>query len=538
MSPTGARADVVIVGAGLAGLVTAYELLDLGRRVVVLDRDIPRRAGGLARESFGGIFVVDSPQQRRAGIRDSPELALADWASFAEHGPEDVWPKRWAEAYTGGCRADVYDWLVARGIRFVPMVQWLERGLFRPGNSVPRFHLVWGTGWTLVETLLDALRRHPSASLLELRFQHRVSSLETRGGAISGVSGTDEESGGNFRIEAEHVVIASGGICGDIDRLRTQWCADWGDAPATILNGSHRYANGELHDEAARKGAVLTHLDKQWSYAAGVHHPHPDGMPDKGLSLVPPRSALWLDSGGERIGPVPLVTGYDTRFLVQQIATRRQKYSWQVMNMAIAKRELAVSGSAYNDAMRERRRLAFVRGVLLGNEPLVRRLIDECRDFVVADSLDALVARMNALEQRDVVSLDAVRSAVESYDATIDRGPSLHNDEQLRRIAHLRQWRGDRIRTCRFQKIVDPGAMPLIAVRQFILSRKSLGGIRTDLDCRVLGHDGAPIPGLLAVGEAAGFGGGGVHGLRALEGTFLGSCILTGRRAGRSIAAS
>lgn len=537
MSATGERTDVAIVGAGLAGLVTAHELLDHGRRVVVLDRDLARRTGGLARESFGGIFVVDSPQQRRAGIRDTPELALSDWAAFAEHGPDDVWPRRWAEAYTAGCRPEVYDWLLARGIRFVPVVQWLERGLFRPGNSVPRFHLVWGTGSTLVSTLLDALARHPSASLLEMRFRHRVTSFETRGGAITGVAGTDEEAGAAFRLEADQVVVASGGICGDIDRLRANWCPDWGGAPDTILNGSHRYANGELHDEAARKGAVLTHLDKQWSYAAGVHHPHPDGLPGKGLSLVPPRSALWLDSGGERIGPVPLVSGYDTRFLVQQIATRRQKYSWQVMNLAIARRELAVSGSAYNDALRERRRIAFVRGVLFGNARLVHRLIAECDDFVVAGSIEELVTRMNALEDRDVVSLEAVRSAIHSYDAAIERGPALHNDEQLRRIAHLRQWRGDRIRTCRFQKIADPRAMPLIAVRQFILSRKSLGGIQTDLDCRVLGQDGAPIPGLLAVGEAAGFGGGGVHGLRALEGTFLGSCILTGRRAGRAIAA-
>lgn len=541
MAQEALRSEVAIVGGGLAGLVTALELLERGKRVTILDRDVEERLGGLARESFGGMFFVDTPHQRRLGIRDSADLALRDWLSFAELGPGDAWPRRWAEEYTARCREEVFDWLTGFGIGFFPVVHWVERGLFRPGNSVPRFHMVWGTGSELVAALVGRLRSHPSAGGLDLRFRHRVTDLEERGGRVAGVRGTDEETGRPFSVEAEHVVLASGGICGSIERLRRHWFAAWGEAPATILNGSHRYADGEMHDAAAAVGANLTHLDKQWSYAAGVHHPSPGGMPDRGLSLVPPKSALWVNAHGERIGPVPLVAGYDTRYLVEQVARQPGGYSWQVMNWRIAKKELAVSGSEFNDAIREKRRVAFLKTALLGNEPLVRTLVERCPDFVVADSLEALVERMNALSGDDAVRLDSLRETISAYDAVIDRGESLHNDEQLRRIAHLRRYRGDRVRTCRFQKILDPSAMPLLAIREFVLSRKSLGGIQTDLGGRVLSGPAAgdgqePIPGLYAVGEAAGFGGGGSHGLRALEGTFLGTCVLTGRIAARTVA--
>jgi len=165
----------------------------------------------------------------------------------------------------------------------------------------------------------------------------------------------------------------------------------------------------------------------------------------------------------------------------------------------------------------------------------VDEMLANCRDFVVAASLPDLVARMNALQEDDAVDLAAVTDAVLRYDAQIDRGPTFHNDEQLRRIAYLRNWKGDRIRTCKFQKILDPNALPLIAIREFIVSRKSLGGIQTDLQGRVLDASGNPIPRLYAAGEATGFGGGGMHGLRALEGSFLGGCVLSGRIAGQSI---
>jgi uncharacterized protein len=528
------RADAVIIGGGIAGIVTALELLDRGRRVVILDRDTEVRFGGLARESFGGIFMVDTPHQRRLGIRDSADLALRDWHSTAHFADDDIWPRRWAEAYVHRCLEDVFHWLRTRSVRFFPVVHWVERGLFEPGNSVPRFHMVWGTGEHLVECLLARLRDHPARDHLRLFFGHWVRELTTTNGRVTGCSGVVEATGEEFEVDAEAVVVASGGICGDLDRVRQTWYEPWGRPPDVILNGAHRYGNGELHDLVAGLGGLLTHLDLQWHYAAGVHHPSPDRKLH-GISLVPPKSALWVNAEGRRIGPVPLVTAYDTRFLVEQICRQPGRYSWQVMNWKIAVKELAVSGSEFNEAIRDRKPLRFLKNLLLGNQDLVERLTAHCEDFVVADTLDQLVDGMNALAGTDAVDGALLEGEIRRYDEAIDRGPKLFNDEQLRRIAHVRRYRGDRVRTCAFQKILDPRAGPLIAVREFILARKSLGGILTDLQSRALSAAGQPLSGLWAVGEAAGFGGGGIHGRGALEGTFLGSCILTAQSAARSI---
>jgi predicted oxidoreductase len=526
--------DVLVIGGGIAGIVAALELLDGGKSVVLLDRDREDAFGGLARESFGGMFFVDTPEQRRQGIRDSTELAWRDWRSFAEFGAGDHWPRAWAEAYVRRCTADVYRWVRRHGVRFLPVVNWVERGEFSPGNSVPRFHVAWGTGRGLADAVIGALRNHPNAGRLTIRFNRRVERLLMRGGAVEGAAGVDEIDGAPFEAKAEQILLAAGGINGDLDRVRQNWHADWGRPPEILLNGSHRFADGRLHDAAAAAGGVLTHLDRMWNYAAGVHHPRPRKQ-HHGLSLVPPRSALWLNWRGERIGPQPLVSGFDTRRLVTDICAQARQYSWQLMNMRIAVKELAVSGAEHNPSIRERKRLGFLRDILFGNRWLVNEMIGNCRDFVTAASLDELVGKMNALQGDQSVALDAVKDAVAQYDATIARGDGLMNDEQLRRIAALRTYRGDRVRLCRFQPINDPRALPLIAVREFIISRKSLGGIQTDLQSRVLDGNGRPVEGLFAAGEAAGFGGGGMHGLRALEGTFLGGCILSGRIAAAAI---
>ncbi len=529
--------EVVIAGAGLAGLATASELLDHGIRVLVLDRDEPPKLGGLAKRSFGGVMFVDTPHQRKLGLRDSPDLAWDDWQSFARFEPGDEWPRRWARTYVERSRDVVYDWLDARGVRFLPLVNWAERGLFGPGNSVPRWHIAWGTGFAIVEAVVAALEDHPHRDRLEVRFGHRVERLIEEGGAVVGCAGVREDDGSPFEVRAEHVVLASGGICGgDLSRVRAHWYGPWGAPPRHLLNGSHRFADGLLHDAAAARGANLTHLDLQWHYAAGVRQTDAD-MPDAGISLVPPRSALWLDARGRRFGPVPLMGYTDTRYVVEQICRSDAQYSWQVLNWRIAIKELAVSGCDYMTAFRYKRKLQLVKQVLLGNAELVNRLIEECEDLVVADSLPELMDRM------DELSLDGVRldregmaADIRAYDAQIGRGERFHNDDQLRRIAGFRLYKADRLRTCRFQRIDEERARPLIAIREFILSRKSLGGIQTDLGSRVLRASGETIPGLYAVGETAGFGGGGIHGQGSLEGTFLGSCVLTGRLAGRTIA--
>jgi uncharacterized protein len=529
------ESDVVIAGGGLAGLATAIELLDLGRRVLLIDRAGEDRLGGLARESFGGICMAGTPEQRKMGIKDSPDLALSDWKSFAEFSKEDRWPLEWANYYTRNSVELVYHWLRERKVSFLPMVAWPERGLFVPGNSVPRWHITWGTGQGLILAILAHLERHPRRNNLKMLFRHNVQGIEPEAGRYTTCYGVDEAGGMPFRASGSALVIASGGICGgDLELVKKHWSSDFGDLPPVILNGSHEYADGALHLAVEQAGGNLTHLDKQWHYAAGIHHPRP-ARHMHGLSLIPPKSALWVNGRGERIGPVPLITAYDTRYLVERISKQPGGYSWQVLNYKIAKKELAVSGSEYMTDFRDKKKFSMIKNLLLGNEALVKRLQDECRDFLTAANLPDLVRKMNRLNGDEAVDLNTLKNGLQAYDDQIARGSSFMNDDQLRRIAHLRQYRGDRMRTCKFQKILDPDAGPLIAIREFILSRKSLGGIQTDLKCRVLNRNGGIMPGLYAAGEAAGFGGGGIHGKRSLEGTFLGSCILTGRTAGKSI---
>jgi uncharacterized protein len=527
-------ADVAIAGAGIAGIAAAIEALDRSRRVILVDRDLEANLGGLAKEAFGGLWFAGTPLQRRRGIADSAELAYADWVSFGELGPEHAWPRAWARAYVERCVPEVHDWLAGLGIRFMPMPMWVERGLYAPGNSVPRFHIVWGTGRALSDCLVNRLLDHPRRELLDLRFGHRVDALVTRAGKVAGLRGAVEPGGEQFEVMSGSVLIAAGGINGDVERARRNWHADWGKPPKVILNGSHRFADGRLHDAAAAAGAAVTHLDWQWNYAAGIRHWRPR-KPGHGLSLIPPRSALWLNARGERIGPMPLVSGFDTHDLVARICAQPGGYSWQLLNRRIALRELGVSGAEFNPSIRDRKRLGLVRDLLFGNRWLYEELTRNSEDIVQAATLPELVERMNALNGDDVVDLATVESAVAAYDAAIRRGPRFHNDEQLRRIAWLRRWPGDRIRTCAFQPIVDRGAGPLMAIREHVISRKSMGGIRTDLDCRVLGDNGEVIDGLFAAGEAAGFGGGGMNGKRSLEGTFLGGCLFTGRMAGRQV---
>ncbi|MBK6999767.1 MAG: FAD-binding dehydrogenase [Rhodoferax sp.] len=532
--------DVLIVGGGLAGITTALELQGSDKSVLLLDRDEEAVFGGLAKESFGGMFFVDSPEQRRLGIRDSTDLALRDWSSFAEFGADDHWPKAWAQAYVQRCTPDVYHWVRNYGIGFFPVVNWVERGEFQPGNSLPRFHIVWGTGHALIVQLVAALRAQAQPDKLGLRFGQRVEQLIVERGRVCGVRGVTEATGTPFEAHAEQVVVATGGINGSMELVRKHWHADWHRPPEVILNGSHRFADGLLHRAVTEVGGKLTHLDKMWNYAAGVHHPRPR-KPDHGLSLIPPRSALWLNWRGERMGPQPLVSGFDTRRLVRDICAQERAehaYSWQVLNHRIALKELAISGAEYNPSVRDKNVLGFLRDILLGNRWLLGDMLQNCPDFVVAQTVPELVEKMNALQGDTAVQLDLVRDAIERYDATIARGRNLMNDEQLRRIAEMRQYRGDRVRLCKFQPINDPQALPLIAIREFITSRKSLGGIQTDLHSRVLSASNLPVPGLYAVGEAAGFGGGGVHGLRALEGTFLGGCILSARIAAQAIVKS
>ncbi|NRB62657.1 MAG: FAD-binding dehydrogenase [Saprospiraceae bacterium] len=534
------QTEILIVGAGLAGIVTALELIEAGHKVLLVDRDTPENIGGLAKWAFGGMFFVQTKEQKRTGIRDSIDLALKDWYSYASFAQEEYWGKKWADQYVHLCTPHGYRWLKGKGFSFFPIVNWTERGLLEPGNSVPRFHMIWGTGWGLIESLVKQLQNHALSKNLSFVFNARIQNLTVDNARVSGATGVLETENRAFTVSAERVVVATGGINGSIERVKKNWYKPWGDPPEVILNGAHPFAIGDLHDATQKVNGHVVNLDLQWNYAAGIRHYAPR-KPDHGLSLVPCKSALWLNYEGQRMGPMPLVTAYDTRYIVERICQEKEKYSWQVLNYKIAKKEFAISGSEHNEFVRDKKFLSFVWQTLVtGNRKLVNKIIDQCEDVVIAQSVDELVDKMNDLTGEGKVHKDFVKTAIKDYDAQIDRGSKFFNDEQLRRIAHARRYRGDRTRTCAFQKIDDPKARPLIAIREFILSRKSLGGIQTNLQSQVLSRPDSlgnqeAIPGLYAVGEAAGFGGGGMHGQRSLEGTFLGGCVISARVAAADI---
>jgi hypothetical protein len=527
----------IIVGGGLAGISTAIELLDNNKKVLIIERDVEENLGGLAKKSFGGILFSGTPLQKRAGIKDSASLLYEDWMRYGEFTTADSLGAKWAKFYSENSISIIYHWLINKNVSFLPVVNWPERGMLIKGNSVPRWHITWGTGYDLSNKVVTHLLNHPNKEYLEIKFQHKVEAIRIENKKVIGIDLIDESVKKSFSISSKNVIIASGGITGgNLELVKKNWHPNYIAAPDTLLNGSHKYADGTIHLDLEQKGIYSTNLNKQWHYAAGIPTPNPEkGKVRDGLSLVPPRSAIWVDATGKRFNQ-PLVAYTDTSYFVENILKTKDQYSWSIMNWKIAIKELAVSGSEYMTAFRNRDKLTMIKEVLFGNKALVNRLIDESNHFVVADTIEELVKKMNELCENNFVDLEILKRDLQNYDDEIDRGKKYFNDEQLRRLVNFRLYKGDKIRTSKFQKILDPKAGPLIAVKQYILSRKSLGGIPTNLNSQVIDKDGDIVSGLYAVGEAAGFGGGGIHGSRSLEGTFLGACILTGRVAGANIA--
>ena len=530
--------DVVVVGGGLAGIVTALECLRAGQSVALVDRDTPERFGGLALWAFGGMALVGTALQARMKIPDTPELALRDWLSFAELGENDVHPREWAEHYVQHSGRKVYDWLLAEGVKFMPAVNWVERGLNGDGNSVPRYHVVWGTSRELTRRMIAALRDAATtgqgAGRLTLLHQHRVTALEHSVGQVSGAVAVNDITGAEVRLSAPVVVLAMGGINGSHAETRANWPKNR-PRPSQMLNGAHPFADGKMHHWVAdaMKGKI-THAGEMWNYAAGFPHPFPH-FEGHGLSTIPCKSALWLNHLGERIGPEPLVTGFDTHWLCQRVAAQEKPWTWHLLNWRIAAKEFAISGAEHNQRIRDMQLPAFLKETLLGNHRLVRQMQSESRYFLVDDTLAGLTAKMNALTCSNDMDPAVLQATADRFDANFANGNKLRNDDQIRRILHARQWGPDKLRTCAPAPLQKAGAGPYIAIQMQLITRKSLGGLQTDLQSRVLDGAGQPIAGLYCVGEAAGFGGGGASGKRSLEGTFLPGCILTGRAAARSI---
>ena len=526
--------DVLVIGGGLAGIVSTLEALRAGQRVTLVDRDTPERLGGLALWAFGGMALVGTPLQARMKIPDTPEVALRDWLRFGELDPHDIWAQQWARYYVEHSRTEVYDWLLTEGVRFMPAVNWVERGLQGDGNSLPRYHIVWGTARELTRRMIAQMREADRGNRLTVLHGHRVTALERAGGNLVGAVAVQEATGAAVRLQAPVVVLAMGGINGGHGETRANWPAGR-PRPATMLNGAHPFADGTLHRLVQGLGGQVTRAGEMWNYAAGFPHPFPH-FEGHGLSTIPCKSALWLNHKGERIGPEPLVTGFDTHWLCQRVAAQEKPWTWHLLNWRIAAKEFAISGAEHNQRIRDKQFPLFLKETLLGNHRLVKQMAAESRHFLVDDTLAGLAARMNALTCSHDVQPAVLQATADAFDANFANGMKLANDDQIRRILHARQWGPDRLRTCKPAPLQQPGAGPFIAIQMQLITRKRQGGLRTDLHSRVLDGSGQPFAGLYCVGEAAGFGGGGASGKRSLEGTFLPGCILTARAAVRSIA--
>ncbi len=546
-------ADVIIVGSGLAGLVAAAELADLGKRVIIVDQEPEQSLGGQAFWSLGGLFLVDTPEQRRLGVKDSRELALDDWMGTAGFDrEEDFWPRQWAEAFVAFAAGEARPWLHQQGMRWFPIVGWAERGgygAYGPGNSVPRFHITWGTGPGVLEPFLRRTREAENKDLIAFKFRHRVDELLLTSGAIDGVRGailepSDVARGvkssrtvvGEFKLRAGAVVVASGGIGGNHELVRQHWPKRLGEPPAFMVQGVPDHVDGRMLAITEAAGARLINRDRMWHYTEGLKNWNPIWS-NHGIRILPGPSSLWLDATGKRLPP-PLYPGFDTLGTLEHIAKSGHEHTWFLLNQSIIKREFGLSGSEQNPDITDKNwRQTFGRAFSKTATAPVEAFKKHGADFVIKDNLPDLVAGMNALTAAPLLELATVEREVIARDRQL-RNP-FAKDSQIAMIRQARKYVGDKlIRVAKPHAILDPLHGPLIAVKLNILTRKTLGGFETDLSARVFGTTGTILPGLYAVGEAAGFGGGGVHGYRALEGSFLGGCIFSGRNAGRAAGAS
>jgi len=546
-------ADVIVVGAGLAGLVAAVEVAGAGRRVIVVDQEPEQSLGGQAFWSLGGLFLVNSPEQRRLGIRDSHELAMQDWMGSAGFDrDEDRWPRRWADAYVAWAAGEKRSWLRARGVRFFPIVGWAERGgslATDHGNSVPRFHLTWGTGPGVLEPFVARARDAERQGRLTFRFRHRVTELVVSGGGVTGVRGdvleasTVERGRGSsrtvvsdFELTAQAVIVTAGGIGANHDLVRRSWPARLGTPPARMLSGVPEHVDGSMLAVAAAAGARIINADRMWHYVEGVENWNPIWR-RHGIRILPGPSSIWLDAVGNRL-PAPLFPGFDTLATLAHLARTGHDHSWFVLTQRIIAREFALSGSEQNPDLTNRSWRQVLGRARGGNAPApVEAFKQRGVDFIVERRLPDLVRRMNELVGAPLLDAARVEHVIVARDRELTN--EYTKDAQVMAIRSARRYIGDRlIRTAPPHRILDPDAGPLIAVRLSVLTRKTLGGLETDLDGRVLMASGQPLGGLYAAGEIAGFGGGGMHGYRALEGTFLGGCLFSGRAAGRSAASA
>ncbi|QCQ93104.1 FAD-binding dehydrogenase [Rhodococcus sp. SGAir0479] len=548
------QADVIVVGAGLAGLVATHELVRAGRRVLVVDQENVENLGGQAFWSLGGLFLVDSPEQRRMGIKDSRELAMQDWLGTAgfDRDRDDRWPRQWAEAYVDFAAGEKRAYLHDLGLRVMPNVGWAERGgglASGHGNSVPRFHITWGTGPEVVRVFREPVLDSASRGQVTFRYRHQVDDLVVENGAVVGVRGTvlqpsTEPRGvkssrtavGDFEFRAQAVVVTSGGIGGNFELVRKNWPVDrLGPAPERMITGVPAHVDGRMLEITENAGGHIVNRDRMWHYTEGIVNWDPI-WPNHAIRIIPGPSSLWLDATGKRF-PVPLFPGFDTLATLKHIVGTGHDHTWFVLTQAIIEKEFALSGSEQNPDLTGKDMKLLLSRVKKGAAGPVEAFKRHGVDFVVRDNLRDLVDGMNALTPDAKLDYAQVEGEVLARDRQMDN--TFTKDMQVMAIRNARTYLPDKvIRVAKPHRLLDPAHGPLIAVRLNLLTRKTLGGLETNLDSQVLRADGSVFDGLYAAGEVAGFGGGGVHGYSALEGTFLGGCIFSGRAAGRALGRS
>ena len=538
-------ADLVMVGGGLSGLVVATEVAQRGKRVLLLEQE--PYLGGQAFWSFGGLFLVDSPEQRRLGVRDSVELAFQDWMGAAGYDrEEDYWGRRFAEAYLAVAAGEKRAWLASLGVRFFPVVGWAERGgglATGHGNSVPRFHIVWGTGPGLLAPFLRKVEALKAEGTLRVLLRHRVEEVLVEGGKAVGVAGvvleedpkprgapTSRKAVGGFRFLAQAVVLATGGIGANLDLVRRHWPARMGRPPKRMLSGVPDHVDGSGLFLAERAGARLVNLDRMWHYPEGVEN-HTPIWTGHGIRILPGPSPLWVDATGKRLPP-PLFPGFDALETLRYLRSTGFDWSWFILDLATLKKEFALSGSEQNPDLTGKSWLGVVRNRLLGPAAPVRAFLERGKDFLVAQDLSELMRKMEALAP-GVLDPGRLEREVKARDRELLN--PFAKDGQVLMVHAFRRYLGDRLFRVAKPHPFLSGKGPLVAVRLWTLTRKTLGGIQTDLKGRALRPSGEPLPGLFAAGEAAGFGGGAFHGYKALEGTFLGGCLFSGLQAAKGV---
>ncbi len=543
--------DAIVVGAGLAGLVATTELADAGKRVLLVDQEPEVSLGGQAFWSFGGLFLVDSPEQRRFRVKDSFELAWQDWQGTAGFDRrEDHWPRVVAEAYVHFATEEKREWLNGMGVRFLPNPGWPERGGYDalgPGNSVPRFHITWGTGPGLLEPFIRRMRKAEEVGLITYAPRHRVDALTSSAGSIDGIRGARLEPSGvergadssrveieEFEARAQAVLVTSGGIGANFELVRRNWPERLGPPPKNLISGVPRHVDGRMLAIAEDAGVELIGRDRMWHYTEGIRNWDPIWS-HHGIRILPGPSSIWIDATGKRL-PVPLFPGFDTLGTLEHIGKTGYDYTWFVLTRKIIEREFALSGSEQNPDLTGKSVVDVVRTRVSSAVPgPVQKFMDHGADFVVERDLHALVAGMNKLTDEPLLDADDVERTIVARDRELDNPYA--KDMQIVAIHGARRYLADRMsRVAEPHRLLDPSAGPLIAVKLNILTRKTLGGLHTDLEGRALQPSGEPLPGVYAAGEVAGFGGGGMHGYRALEGTFLGGCLFSGRCAGWALA--